>query len=261
MNQYNLKCFGIMTNSGNEALVVEGDNFSNDERLFFTQKQNKPVCVFIESNSNSQELRLDFYYPHKRSPLCFHAILAASYVHLSQINQTKIDVITSMHQQKIAVEKVGDNIFLTVKQELINQLPIDSIFIEQLLDTKISYVIGNPVIVSVGSPKLLIEVNNLAILNVLKPNLELINQWGLDNKVNGCFIYYKLDTNKYVGRNFNHLDPNLEDAATGVAAGALTAYLNRGIILYQGEVVDNRCVIHTTFLDGIIRIGGQVIQV
>lgn len=62
----------------------------------------------------------------------------------------------------------------------------------------------------------------------------------------------------YQGRNFNHLNPVLEDSATGVAAGALTAHLKKDIDLFQGEHLNNPCVIHTKYLGNSILIGGSV---
>ena len=64
--------------------------------------------------------------------------------------------------------------------------------------------------------------------------------------------------NEYAGRNFNHLDVTLEDAATGVAAGALSVRLNADITLYQGRNLDNPCVIRASRAEGKIRVGGRV---
>jgi predicted PhzF superfamily epimerase YddE/YHI9 len=92
-------------------------------------------------------------------------------------------------------------------------------------------------VVSVGSPKLLVEVADAATLYGLQPDLPAIAAWGKGAGVNGLYVYCRCDDGTYEGRNFNHLDPALEDSATGVAAGALTALLGHAITLRQGRAV------------------------
>ena len=60
------------------------------------------------------------------------------------------------------------------------------------------------------------------------------------------------------GRNFNHLDPLLEDSATGVAAGALVALLGHGLLLRQGRARGNDCVIHTALEGDAVLVGCRV---
>ena len=69
------------------------------------------------------------------------------------------------------------------------------------------HLLSPPVIASVGSPKLLLEVADSTTLRALRPNLELIADWGRLHGVNGCYVYCKLADGHYEGRNFNHLDP------------------------------------------------------
>jgi len=145
-----------------------------------------------------------------------------------------------------------------INQQDITNFNIEKQKISRLLNINLSKIAGNPVIVSVGSPKLLIEVDSLDTLYALQPNLELINAWSKENLVNGCYVYCKLTGNSYSGRNFNHLDPLLEDSATGVAAGAITAYVKCSINLHQGYVTNNPCIIHTKFINNKILIGGTV---
>jgi predicted PhzF superfamily epimerase YddE/YHI9 len=74
--------------------------------------------------------------------------------------------------------------------------------------------------------------------------------------VSGCYAYARRADGSFEGRNFNHLDPALEDSATGVAAGALTVHLGRAITLYQGENLGQPCVLRTELQDEQILIGG-----
>ncbi|HLX53376.1 MAG TPA: PhzF family phenazine biosynthesis protein [Aquella sp.] len=258
MKIYKLRCFGTSRNTGSGAFVIENDGFTSEERLEFANKQKISAAIFVEEQDD--RIILDYYYPHSRSPLCLHGTLAAGYVLFNKYpEKIKIIITTSIHKQKIAIIKSDKNISLIVEQQTITAMPvIDNNLLHSLLNINTSCLIRVPGIFSVGSPKLLIEVDSLMTLNSIIPNLELINKWSKENFVSGCYVYCKLNDNNYVGRNFNHLDPTLEDPATGVAAGALTAYLKHDIKLYQGANINNPCVIHTEFKQDMIFIGGTV---
>ena len=111
---------------------------------------------------------------------------------------------------------------------------------------------------SVGSPKLLVEVADATTLYDLTPDLPAIAAWGKTAGVNGIYVYCKVDDSSYEGRNFNHLDPALEDSATGVAAGALSALLGHGITLRQGRATARACLIETRLEGADILVGGCV---
>jgi predicted PhzF superfamily epimerase YddE/YHI9 len=111
-------------------------------------------------------------------------------------------------------------------------------------------------VASVGSPKLLVEVDSVATLDGLQPDLRRIVEWGKANGVNGCYVYCRTGQDQYEGRNFNHLDPALEDSATGVAAGALAALLGQDITLRQGKATRRDCLIRTRFEGEAILVGG-----
>jgi predicted PhzF superfamily epimerase YddE/YHI9 len=111
-----------------------------------------------------------------------------------------------------------------------------------------------PLLSSVGSTKLLIEVADRATLHALAPPLHRIVDWGKEHGVGGCYVYCRVGEDEFEGRNFNHLDPAREDAATGVAAGALCAWLERDIVVHQGAHLGNPCTI-------LARIDGQAVLV
>lgn len=257
-----LRCFGTMPNTGNQAIVVtENIHSSPEERLLFTQQYKRPACVFMEVSPKTGDIILDYYYPHARSPLCLHATLAASQVYFSQYAEhSKLTVVTSMGQQKIEVEKKHDRIFVEVCEQKIKEPCLEKEFITKMLNIHPDQLIAEPVIRSIGSPKLLCEVSDVATLYALNPNLQAILAWSKEHQINGCYVYCKLNEYDYVGRNFNHLDPAFEDAATGVAAGALTVFIKHDINLYQGEHLNNPCVINTQYFENYIYIGGIVSQ-
>jgi predicted PhzF superfamily epimerase YddE/YHI9 len=76
--------------------------------------------------------------------------------------------------------------------------------------------------------------------------------------VSGCYAWCRIGESEVEGRNFNHLDPALEDSATGVAAGALTALLGHGLLLRQGRAGGSDCVILTALDGAAVLVGGRV---
>lgn len=115
-----------------------------------------------------------------------------------------------------------------------------------------------PAIASVGSPKLLVEMLGVGELYALRPELNRIVDWAKTSAVTGVYAYVHCELNRYESRNFNHHEEQLEDAAAGVAAGALSVRLAKSINLYQGTMLGNSREISASHHDGLTVIGGQV---
>jgi len=265
MNIERYKCFGATALNGNDAVVVSGPELSGwslQNRQQFTVDQHAHACVFVDADGPaSGQLTLDFYYPHARSPLCLHASLAAA-DHIWNTGQHGgvLLLTSSMKKQPLAFDRAGENIFVSVDIQQIDFPGVSISDAAKLLRCDAGLLMSSPEVASVGSPKLLVEVASEDVLYSLRPDLGGIAEWGRENGVNGCFVYTRIgaSSNEYAGRNFNHLDPSLEDAATGVAAGALSVRLNADITLYQGRNLDNPCVVRASRATGKIRVGGRV---
>jgi PhzF family phenazine biosynthesis protein len=265
MNIERYRCFGATALNGNDAVVVSGPELSGwspEERQQFTIEQHAHACVFVDADGPaSGPFTLDFYYPHARSPLCLHASLAAAdHIWKTGRRDGVLLLTSSMKKQPLAFDRASDTIFVSVD---IQQADFPNVSISDaanLLRCDPGVLMSLPEVASVGSPKLLVEVASEDILYSLRPDLVGITEWGRANGVNGCFVYTRTGAspNEYAGRNFNHLDVTLEDAATGVAAGALSVRLNADITLYQGCNLDNPCVIRASRAEGKIRVGGRV---
>jgi PhzF family phenazine biosynthesis protein len=249
MQLQEVKCFGVRAGEGNAALVVQGGPDDQAGRQAFASGQNVSACVFIDGDV------LDYYYPHMRSPLCLHATLAAARVLFArQAADVPISVKTAMHGQRLVLTSEGDDVFVGLKRQAVEAVTPSLELAALLLGTPVPLLASMPVVASVGSPKLLVEVTDSAVLNALRPDLARILAWSKETRVNGVFAYCRLSEGVYMGRNFNHLDPAMEDSATGVAAGALTQLLGSGISLYQGA---GRCLIRTRVEGDAILIGGR----
>ena len=278
---HELKCFGSRPGEGNAALVVLGDASSEAERQAFAREQNRSACVFVDAadavvaddtsadgtgadgmgaagggGDAEAQFVLDFFYPHMRSPLCLHATLAAARVLLRE-HGAPLAVQTIKRGQLLHLSERGADVFVRLQRQPVPDVAIGPALPGALLGP------GNPgagpgaalrlasppAITSVGSPKLLLELDSAAALHALRPDLARIAAWGKEHGVSGCYAWARRADGSFEGRNFNHLDPALEDSATGVAAGALTVHLGRAVTLHQGANLGQPCVLRTE-LDG-----------
>ncbi|WP_020652836.1 PhzF family phenazine biosynthesis protein [Massilia niastensis] len=262
MQIHAFRCFGEHAGDGNPALVIEDDPSSLDARQAFARERNT-TCVWIDpADGPGVAAVVDFFYPHMRSPLCLHATLAvAKRLFMRHGAGARLAVKTAMRGQRLelagALASTGGEVFVRLQaQDAPQPLPAPAL-LARLLAAPGLAPLAPPRVASVGSPKLLVQVADAATLHGLAPDLPALAAWGKEAGVNGCYVYCELDDGRFEGRNFNHLDPALEDSATGVAAGALTALLGRGITLLQGRATGRSCLIRTRTEGGDILVGGQ----
>jgi PhzF family phenazine biosynthesis protein len=250
-----LLCFGVAPGGGNAALVVQHDHSSAEQRQQFARERNKPACVFIDTAADGG-IVLDFFYPHMRSPLCSHATLAAARVLLSA-ERPRLEVRSAMHGQPLTLILHDDEVFLQLSPQPAPQVNLSDELAQQLLAAPGIQLASPPAIASVGSPKLLLEVADSATLQALTPDLQGIAEWGKQHGVSGAYAWCRRPDGALEGRSFNHLNPEAEDGATGVAAGALSVLLKSSVTVYQGANLGTPCQLRAEFLDESILIGGK----
>jgi len=252
-------CFGKDQGGGNPALVVIDGPVDAAARLALARER-ALTCVFIDASSDpGVAATLDFIYPHTRSPLCLHATLAAAQVLFERHeSNAPLTVKTAMHGQRLSLSREGADIFVGLAPQQAPRVDIDAALPARLLDAPGLQLASAPLIASVGSPKLLLEVADADTLHGLQPDLEAIVAWGREHGVSGCYVWCRVGEGEYEGRNFNHLEPQLEDSATGVAAGALTVALKHGLLLRQGRATGRDCLIRTMAAGDAVLAGGRV---
>lgn len=251
-----LLCFGASAGGGNPALVIEDDHADTAARQQFALQQ-KTTCVYIDDAGAG--LVLDYFYPHLRSPLCLHATLAAAHVLFARPGAgAAVAVKTALRGQSLTLLNGADGLFIELAPQAADAPAMGADLPGALLNQPGIELASAPAVASVGSPKLLLEVRDGAALRALRPNLEMITAWGKEHGVSGCYAYCERADGGYEGRNFNHLDPALEDSATGVAAGALALHLGHGLSLHQGAALGQPCLIRVQLRDGQVLVGGAV---
>jgi PhzF family phenazine biosynthesis protein len=253
MRIHELKCFGAAAGDGNPALVIEADHSPVEARQAFSRARNT-TCVYIDERDGG--FVLDYFYPHTRSPLCLHATLAVARVLLASAS-APLTVTTALRGQPLVLTRDADNFYIRLAAQPAPEVGIPPGLPQRLLNAPGLLLSAPPQIASVGSPKLLVEVADSDTLYQLHPDLSAIVAWGKDHGVSGLYVYCRHPDGAYEGRNFNHLDPAIEDGATGVAAGALTALLGHGITLRQGRATGLGCLIRTRVQSEGILIGGR----
>lgn len=259
MNTRLFDCFGTATGGGNPALAVEDGPFDPAQRALLA-RGHALTCVFIDAPTEAGlAAALDFVYPHMRSPLCLHATLAAAQVLFERHGgAAPLTVTTAMRGQRLILSRTGEEVFVQLARQEAPQVAYDEALARRLLAAPGLQLASAPVVASVGSPKLLLEVADATTLHGLTPDLEAIAAWGRENGISGCYAWCRGGQGEYEGRNFNHLDPALEDSATGVAAGALTVALGHGLALRQGRATGRDCLIRTTIDGEAVLVGGRV---
>lgn len=257
MQVHQIRCFGTAPGFGNVALVIENGPVTVDQRQAFARESGQSACVFLTPQPSTGELwEADYFYPHARSPLCLHATLAAAHVLIARNCDAPVALVTAMRQQLVPLERAPGGMFAIVQKQAVAPIGIDPALPAELLGEPGLKMASPALLSSVGSAKLLIEVADAAALHALRPPLERIVAWGKEQGVNGCYVYCRTGDDTYEGRNFNHLDPASEDRATGVAAGALSAWLGRGLVMLQGAALGNPCRILTRVQGKEIYVGG-----
>jgi PhzF family phenazine biosynthesis protein len=253
MHEQTLNCFGARPGDGNPALVIEDDGMDQAARQAWTAARGM-TCVFL-----SRDGEVDYFYPHMRSPLCLHATLAVAAVLFGRDGADAggtITVRTAMKGQPLMLSREGNDYFVRLAPQPAPAVAIPDERIAALLNAPGMVLASSPQVASVGSPKLLVEVQDVDTLYGLAPDLAGIAAWGKQHGVSGFYVYSRLDTATVEGRNFNHLEPRLEDGATGVAAGALAVALGRGLTVRQGRATGRDCLIRARVEDGAVLVGG-----
>lgn len=264
MEIFELKCFAASQGGGNAALVVRAGPADAGQRQAFAQAANKSACVFVDPGRDGAAWTLDYFYPHMRSPLCLHATLAAGHVLLAGA-PGPLRVRTAMRGQELVLSRNATQVFVSLAPQaapLLAPAPGETglapLAARLLATPGLALVLASaPAVASVGSPKLLVEVADRATLHALAPDLAAIHAWGKAHGVSGVYAWCRRPDGAFEGRNFNHLDPAIEDSATGVAAGALTLHLGHSLALYQGAQLGQPCLLTTELGREQVLVGGR----
>lgn len=261
-----LNCFCTeLPNSGNPAGVIFDFPGDKIEKQKLAQKLQLPVIVFVDKADSSVPV-LQFFYPNIEMNLCLHGALAAAFLLMQQRQTDRIVVSNAIGTSFQAIELEDQVVQIKVSEAPVSAYTPDQKILKQVLNlTDLGVILGGfPLAVaSVGSPKLFVPLKSPEALAHLQPNFDLIKQWSLDNQINGLYVYAPESTTPLMlqARAFNPKTGQNEDAATGVAAAALSGLFKSNLIIKQGHFINKPSQLIITYhYPDKIYVGGKIIE-
>lgn len=217
-------------------VIPDSDLLSNAQMQYLARKFGLDTVFILQPQTNAADIRLRYFVPDHEMGVSGHATIAAITVALLdgglKSNDIRVETITGIFE--VQVERREESFLLTLAQnkpEFGPAVDPESVASALNIDPGLIAISSSPIqSVSVSRAKLLVPLRDFAVLNGLAPNYEAL--WKLCDQlwVTGFYPFTR-KTDKanadVEARQFPLRAGFLEDAATGVAAAALGAYLAR----------------------------------
>jgi PhzF family phenazine biosynthesis protein len=228
--------------TGNPATVLWlGDDTATDQELIAeAARRGTPATAFLWPG---EVPRVRFFTPVRELAFCGHGALAAGAVAGRRAGASAVRLRAG--GREIAVELTASGLATltmagpgTVRRESAPAAVLGALGAAGAAGAAI----GEVVVASVGSPKWLVEVTSAAALRALAPDHAALAALSRAEGVNGAYVFTRAGVPAGVdalARGFNPHGGVDEDAATGVAAGALAWWLRdalagRDLVVEQG---------------------------
>jgi len=250
--------------SGNPASVLwlGDDGVTDDELVQVAAHRGTPATAFLWPGDVP---RVRFFTPVRELAFCGHGALAAGVVAARRANAPVVRLRGLDREVEVELGAGGLATLRMSGPGTVRREPAPVAVLDALGATGTAT--GEVVVCSVGSPKWLVEVADPAALRALAPDHAALAALSRANNVNGAYAFTRTGVAAGVdalARGFNPHGGVDEDAATGVAIGALAWWLRdelagRWLVVEQGiGLVDlNRLVAR---IDGErIDVGGRVV--
>ena len=251
---------------GNPAGValLDGDTFPNDELMLkIAAELRYSETAFIRRHS-ATEFSIRYFTPKAEVELCGHATIASfSLLHRKGLASGRCLCHTLAGDLVI---ETGERVMMQMAQPRIVETVEDIDEIYKALGIN-GYTPTLPVqITYTGLPDFMIQVNDIATLQAMKPDMEAITE--ITRRYNAVsFHVFAFGNDGYTAhvRDFGPLYGVPEESATGTANAALTYYLQQNGCLgqeaectfLQGEAMGRPSVVATRIeADGNIFVGG-----
>ncbi len=212
----------------------------------------------------------DFSAPTKEVDFCAHATLAAVRALLdSGMIQGGKSVALQTSAKIVPVQIAPDGrLTMTQSEPFFSPMLVHASEIAPLIGTLANRITGLLKIVSTGTPKLMIPIDSLQTLWNLQPDSERIIQYCEETGARGLYAFTPDLTNHdhYIARQFNPWAGINEDPVTGIAAGALGAYLREispshptQFTVAQGTNLGKPGRIYVDTRETAVRVGGYAV--
>lgn len=233
-------------NGGNPAGVIIDANYISEQRMIeISSELGFSESAFVQE-SDKADFRIRFFSPTQEVDLCGHATIATfhSLIESGQIDFENLEnkIVTQETKSGVLPVECYKNglIVMTQKKSEFHQIENDKDLISRLLNIKTDDLMEYPIqSVSTGVPKLIIPVKSLDVLFKIKPDLEGIKEYCKRTGTKGFypFTFETKENSDFHARQFNPLAGINEDPITGIAAGALGAYILKHKLLEQNQFV------------------------
>lgn len=234
-------------NGGNPCpVILSGSNLSAQQGMAYATQFGAETIIIDKASEAGSDFALRYFVPEYEMEMCIHGTIAAVTVMKERglIKTFPVVIETSAGRITANYDAHKNGSLVTVDQFPAN-FSSDNPTNEEIT-TALGISIADlhsaiPAIsVSVSRYKLIIPLVNAAIIDRLQPNYELL--WELCERYNTTGFYpFGIDPEKpeYISaRQFPKKAGYNEDPATGVAAGALAAYLAHFAAETEGEWKD-----------------------
>jgi len=235
---YQVDAFTDQKFAGNPAGVVSNaDGLTDAQMQSLARELNNSETAFVLSpTAPDHEVWIRFFTPTVEVPVCGHATISAHFVRATEMNLPSCTVVHKIGIGVLPVEifRQGNNYEVVMTQGRVEFLP-------PLAQAKRSAVVAAlglserdldprcPIqIVSTGHSKVMIGLNDQAVLDTLRPDMTRLTELSRMIRCNGYFVF-NIDTGSddvlTRGRMFAPAIGISEDPVTGNANGPLGAYL------------------------------------
>lgn len=230
--------FSAAPGGGNPCPVIfNSEQFDSEQMRLLAAHYMEESAFVIPSEETDCDVRLRYFVPNHEMEMCVHATIGsiAAQAHKSLIEKAKVKVEIPIGKISTSWEQSEDHYEVTVEQFL-PHFATDNPMISEVAaalnisEKDIALEIGPAQSVSTSRSKLMVPIKDRKTLDSLTPNFEYL--WGLCDQYSTTGFYpFTIEKSQektiIYARQFPKRAGYNEDAATGLAACALGAYLSQ----------------------------------
>lgn len=239
--------FAAVPGGGNRCpVVLHGESLTDIEMLAIAANAGAEAAFLLPAVGDA-DVRIRYFVPDHELGVSGHATIAAVSVGLAEgvLRGPDLRIETSNGVFKVTADRHSSGYVVTLAQEL----PVfgecaDRRHVAAALGVDMSALSDDPVqSVSVSRAKLIVPLRDVGALNGVRPDPVALNELCEASRVSGVYAFSAQTDKPHAdveGRQFPFNAGYLEDAATGVAAVALAAYM----FAYMRKPQDGRNVLN-----------------
>jgi len=256
------------------GVVIDADDLTDQQMQQIAVELGFPESAFVQT-SHVATYRTRFFSPKQEVDICGYATLATFHALLEKgiLIQNEKGSLSVTQEARAGILPIAGHqdgtIVMTQKEPEFWEEEKDRVLIASLLGLEVDDLGTSPIqTVSTGTPKLIVPVNSLEILRKITPNLDGIIAYSKRTGNRGFYPYTPEvieEGSDFHARHFNPIFDLNEDPITGIAAGALGAYVQHHdlstktcFIVEQGYVLGRSGKVIVDVSDG-VKIGGSAV--